>query len=97
VLNDYVEYSEPNELIMGFEQDDSIGDQDDFVIDPELEFVNDPLYKDQWGLKDHGINLPEAQKFLDTDSGETIVAVIDTGFIRHEDLLDNMLKVAWLY
>jgi hypothetical protein len=28
------------------------------------------------------------------DSGETIVAVIDTGFIRHEDLLDNMLKVA---
>jgi hypothetical protein len=48
VLNDYVEYSEPNELIMGFEQDDSIGDQDDFVIDPELEFVNDPLYKDLW-------------------------------------------------
>jgi hypothetical protein len=27
--------------------------------------VNDPLYKDQWGLKDHGINLPEAQKFLE--------------------------------
>jgi hypothetical protein len=41
--------------------------------------TNDPLYKDQWGLKGHGINLPEAQKFLDTDSGETIVAVIDTG------------------
>ncbi len=94
VLNDYVEYSEPNELIMDLEQDDSIGDQDDFVIDSELEFVNDPLYKDQWGLKGYGINLPEAQKFLDADSGETIVAVIDTGFIRHEDLLDNMLKVA---
>jgi hypothetical protein len=37
-----------NDLTLGFKQDDSIVDQDDFVIDPELEFVNDPLYKDQW-------------------------------------------------
>jgi hypothetical protein len=51
--------------MMDLEQDDSIGDQDDFVIDSELEFVNDPLYKDQWGLKGYGINLPEAQKFLE--------------------------------
>ncbi|CAC9651022.1 extracellular protease [uncultured Gammaproteobacteria bacterium] len=87
VLKDYVEYSEPNEFVISFEPDD-------FVIDPEPKFVNDPLYRDQWGLKNHGINLPEAQKFLDTDSGETIVAVIDTGFIKHKDLLDNMLKVA---
>jgi hypothetical protein len=87
VLKDYVEYSEPNEFVISFEPDD-------FVIDPEPKFVNDPLYRDQWGLKTHGINLPEAQKFLDTDSGETIVADIDTGFIKQKELLDNMLKVA---
>ena len=83
VLKDYVEYSEPNELV---------------IIHRAKFPPNDPLYTYQWGLKGSGIALDSAQQFLQSgntiDTGETIVAVIDDGLIRHEDLLDNMLKVA---
>ncbi|WP_199243941.1 S8 family peptidase [Bacterioplanes sanyensis] len=52
---------------------------------------NDPLYDDQWHYFDQqgGINLPNAWERA-TGKGVT-VAVLDTGYRPHEDLVDNLL------
>ncbi|GGY59335.1 extracellular protease [Bacterioplanes sanyensis] len=52
---------------------------------------NDPLYQDQWHYFDPqaGINLPNAWERA-TGKGVT-VAVLDTGYLPHEDLLGNIL------
>lgn len=78
ILKDYVEYSEPNGLL----------------IPHNTEFLpNDPLYPKQWSLKSKGINLPKAQEHLGIIGNDTIVvAVLDVGFTKNEDLLGNMLK-----
>jgi serine protease len=70
--------------------------------DPTVEYVepdrrvfafytpNDPQYKDQWHYYDDtaGIRLPAA---WDTTKGEgVIVAVVDTGYTEHPDLLPNL-------
>ena len=52
---------------------------------------NDPLYDDQWHYFDQqaGINLPNAWE-RSTGKGVT-VAVLDTGYRPHEDLVGNLL------
>ncbi|WP_305080375.1 S8 family peptidase [Microbulbifer sp. YPW16] len=71
--------------------------------DPEIEYVEpdlllkpqtvptDPRYNEQWHYFEPtaGLNLPDA---WDTTQGEgVVVAVIDTGYRPHPDLLDNLL------
>lgn len=52
---------------------------------------NDPRYDEQWDYFEAtgGIRLPEA---WDTTQGEnSVVAVVDTGYLPHQDLLPNLL------
>ncbi|MDO4731134.1 MAG: S8 family serine peptidase, partial [Clostridia bacterium] len=70
--------------------------QDDMAI------VNDPMYNEQWGLKNDGTFSEIAREGIDinvsavwdkqtTGNDDNIVAVIDTGVdYNHEDLKDNM-------
>lgn len=75
----------------------------DLMRNPDIEYVevdrlmqpmftpNDALYSEQWHYFEPtaGINLPDA---WDITAGEnTIVAVIDTGYRPHIDLVDNIL------
>ncbi|MGD8910643.1 MAG: hypothetical protein PVI92_14985, partial [Chromatiales bacterium] len=84
-----------------------MGDVQDIIqqieADPNVEYAepdrrlfhmftpNDSRYNEQWHLFDDtvGIGMPEA---WDTTQGEgAIVAVIDTGYLEHADLVDNLI------
>ncbi len=57
-----------------------------------LSIPNDPLFATQWYLNDSmgGINAPVAWD-ITTGSASTVVAVLDTGFTVHPDLVSRLL------
>jgi len=60
----------------------------EYIYRPQLT-SNDPGYSDSWALQK--VNAPAAWD-ITTGSGQTIVAVIDTGFfLEHEDLADQWI------
>jgi len=90
-LEEGVSRVELNEIIAEMSNDPNIEYvQEDRLMQP-MAVPSDPRYADQWHYYEStgGLNLPEA---WDLSTGEgTIVAVIDTGYTAHEDLIDNLL------
>ncbi|MCU7906572.1 MAG: S8 family serine peptidase [Candidatus Thiodiazotropha sp. (ex Epidulcina cf. delphinae)] len=62
----------------------------DLIMHP-LFVPNDPRYHEQWHYSNHtgGINLPQA--WDTTRGGNAVVAVVDTGYLPHGDLVSNIL------
>jgi len=70
-------------------QDQSVNHVSLNYVVEELALPNDPLYKDQkWHYE--AIKMPAAWD-LTKGSSDVVVAVIDSGVIRHPDLVDNLL------
>ncbi len=57
--------------------------QPNYLYHPAATIPNDPAYKDQWHYR--SIRLPEAWD-VTTGSSSVVVAVLDTGKVRHPDL-----------
>lgn len=90
-LEEGVSQVELNDIIAEMSNDPNIEYvQEDRLMQP-MATPTDPRYDDQWHYYESagGLNLPGA---WDLSTGEgAIVAVIDTGYTEHEDLLDNLL------
>lgn len=90
-LEEGVSQVELNEIIAEMSNDPNIEYvQEDRLMQP-MATPTDPRYDAQWHYYESagGLNLPDA---WDLSTGEgAIVAVIDTGYTEHEDLLDNLL------
>ena len=90
-LEEGVSRVELNEIIAEMSNDPNIEYvQEDRLMQP-MAVPSDPRYADQWHYYEStgGLNLPQA---WDLSTGEgAIVAVIDTGYTAHEDLVGNLL------
>lgn len=82
---------ELNELMTEMASDPNIEYVEEDRLMQPLAIPSDPRYDDQWHYYEAtgGLNLPEAWD-VSTGSG-AVVAVIDTGYTDHEDLVDNLL------
>ncbi len=73
-----------------FAKDKKYIDNPDILAAPQQGVGTDPLFNNQWGMKDIGVQ--EAWK-VSMGSPEMIVAVIDTGVdYTHQDLVANMWR-----
>ncbi|HEY8269825.1 MAG TPA: S8 family peptidase [Pseudobdellovibrionaceae bacterium] len=74
--------------IRALDKDKKYTDNPDFISAPQQTPGADPLFNNQWGMKD--IDVADAWK-VNIGSPEMIVAVIDTGVdYTHEDLVPNL-------
>lgn len=83
--------AEINLIINRLKQDPNIEYAEPDLMMHPMAVPNDPSYYDQWHYfeADGGLNLPGA---WDITQGEgVVVAVIDTGYLAHTDLMDNLL------
>lgn len=96
-----VEYVEPNYIYRAIDDvfyGDETSDQDRISQDDDSadnEFVSDPLFKDQWGMrniKNPGLDINIINAWnIEQGNREIIVGVIDSGIdYNHPDLRDNM-------
>lgn len=76
--------------------DEIKGSADIEYVEPDLLMLplytpNDPRYNEQWHYYENvgGIALPEAWDI--TQGANTVVAVVDSGYLPHQDLLPNLL------
>ncbi|WP_323846214.1 S8 family peptidase [Microbulbifer magnicolonia] len=79
------------EIISRLQQDPNVEYAEPDLLMQPMATPTDPSYNQQWHYFEAtgGLNLPEA---WDTTQGEgVVVAVIDTGYRPHADLVDNLL------
>ncbi|MGZ3802775.1 MAG: S8 family peptidase [Pseudobdellovibrionaceae bacterium] len=77
-----------NKAMQAMDKEKKYIDNPDFVSAPQQGHGPDPLFTNQWGMKD--IDVTDAWK-VNVGSPDMIVAVIDTGVdYTHEDLVPNL-------
>ncbi|WP_444929053.1 S8 family peptidase [Microbulbifer sp. SSSA002] len=83
--------SEVNAIIERLKQDPDVEYAEPDLIMQAMAEPNDPSYLNQWHYYEStgGLNLPEAWDVTQGDG--VVVAVLDTGYLPHADLIDNIL------
>ncbi|WHI44919.1 S8 family peptidase [Microbulbifer sp. JMSA004] len=83
--------TEVNAIIDRLKQDPDVEYAEPDLILQAMAEPNDPSYLSQWHYYEStgGLNLPEAWDVTQGDG--VVVAVLDTGYLPHADLVDNIL------